>query len=124
MGVIYAMPNIYPSKPALQVALGETNIDINENLIVDIESQLTSQQIYADSLEFEANALTIVLNSVDDQLSARRILSNFSDGDYIIALTNEPSTPVWLSDIGARPLNLGLDLAGGIHFLLEAKRKQ
>ena len=119
MGVIYAMPNIYPSKPALQVALGETNIDINENLIIDIESQLTSQQIYADSLEFEANALTIVLNSVDDQLSARRILSNFSDGDYIIALTNEPSTPVWLSDIGARPLNLGLDLAGGIHFLLE-----
>ena len=88
MGVIYAMPNIYPSKPALQVALGETNIDINENLIVDIESQLTSQQIYADSLEFEANALTIVLNSVDDQLSARRILSNFSDGDYIIARGN------------------------------------
>ena len=71
------------------------------------------------SLELEDNSLTIVLESVDDQLSSRRILSNFSDGDYIIALKSEPSTPKWLREIGAKPLNLGLDLAGGIHFLLE-----
>ena len=119
MGVIFALPNIFPSKPALQIALGNSSDEINSNLISDIEKTLNEEGILVGSLELEDNSLTIVLESVDDQLSSRRILSNFSDGDYIIALKSEPSTPKWLREIGAKPLNLGLDLAGGIHFLLE-----
>lgn len=119
MGVIFALPNIFPSKPALQIALGNSSDEINSNLISDIEKTLNEEGILVGSLELKDNSLTIVLESVDDQLSSRRILSNFSDGDYIIALKSEPSTPKWLSEIGAKPLNLGLDLAGGIHFLLE-----
>ena len=119
VGVIFAMPNIFPSKPALQIALGNSSDEINSNLISDIEKTLNEEGILVGSLELEDNSLTIVLESVDDQLSSRRILSNFSDGDYIIALKSEPSTPKWLREIGAKPLNLGLDLAGGIHFLLE-----
>ena len=119
MGVIFALPNIFPSKPALQIALGNSSDEINSNLISNIEKTLNEEGILVGSLELEDNSLTIVLESVDDQLSSRRILSNFSDGDYIIALKSEPSTPKWLSEIGAKPLNLGLDLAGGIHFLLE-----
>ena len=119
VGVIFAMPNIFPSKPALQIALGNSSDEINSNLISNIEKTLNEEGILVGSLELEDNSLTIVLESVDDQLSSRRILSNFSDGDYIIALKSEPSTPKWLREIGAKPLNLGLDLAGGIHFLLE-----
>lgn len=119
VGVIFALPNIFPSKPALQIALGNSSDEINSNLISDIEKRLNEEGILVGSLELEDNSLTIVLDSVDDQLSSRRILSNFSDGDYIIALKSEPSTPKWLREIGAKPLNLGLDLAGGIHFLLE-----
>ena len=119
VGVIFALPNIFPSKPALQIALGNSSDEINSNLISDIEKTLNEEGILVGSLELEDNSLTIVLESVDDQLSSRRILSNFSDGDYIIALKSEPSTPKWLREIGAKPLNLGLDLAGGIHFLLE-----
>ncbi|MEC7479303.1 MAG: protein translocase subunit SecD [Pseudomonadota bacterium] len=119
VGVIFALPNIFPSKPALQIALGNSSDEINSNLISDIEKRLNEEGILVGSLELEDNSLTIVLESVDDQLSSRRILSNFSDGDYIIALKSEPSTPKWLREIGAKPLNLGLDLAGGIHFLLE-----
>ena len=119
VGVIFALPNIFPSKPALQIALGNSSYEINSNLISDIEKTLNEEGILVGSLELEDNSLTIVLESVDDQLSSRRILSNFSDGDYIIALKSEPSTPKWLREIGAKPLNLGLDLAGGIHFLLE-----
>ncbi len=119
VGVIFALPNIFPSKPALQIALGNSSDEINSNLISNIEKTLNEEGILVDSLELEDNSLTIVLESVDDQLSSRRILSNFSDGDYIIALKSEPSTPKWLREIGAKPLNLGLDLAGGIHFLLE-----
>ena len=119
VGVIFALPNIFPSKPALQIALGNSSDEINSNLISNIERTLNEKGILVGSLELEDNSLTIVLESVDDQLSSRRILSNFSDGDYIIALKSEPSTPKWLREIGAKPLNLGLDLAGGIHFLLE-----
>ncbi|MEC7859420.1 MAG: protein translocase subunit SecD [Pseudomonadota bacterium] len=119
VGVIFALPNIFPSKPALQIALGNSSDEINSNLISDIEKRLNEEGILVGSLELEDNSLTIVLESVDDQLSSRRILSNFSDGDYIIALKSEPSTPKWLREIGAKHLNLGLDLAGGIHFLLE-----
>ena len=119
VGVIFALPNIFPSKPALQIALGNSSDEINSNLISDIEKTLNEEGILVGSLELKDNSLTIVLESVDDQLSSRRILSNFSDGDYIIALKSEPSTPKWLREIGAKPLNLGLDLAGGIHFLLE-----
>ncbi len=119
VGVIFALPNIFPSKPALQIALGNSSDEINSNLISNIEKRLNEEGILVGSLELEDNSLTIVLESVDDQLSSRRILSNFSDGDYIIALKSEPSTPKWLREIGAKPLNLGLDLAGGIHFLLE-----
>ena len=53
-----------------------------------------------------------------DQLAARRVLSSYSEGEFIIALNSEPSTPSWLSSLGGKPINLGLDLAGGIHFLL------
>lgn len=119
VGVIFALPNIFPSKPALQIALGNSSDEINSNLISNIEKTLNKEGILVGSLELEDNSLTIVLESVDDQLASRRILSNFSDGDYIIALKSEPSTPKWLREIGAKPLNLGLDLAGGIHFLLE-----
>ncbi len=119
IGIIFALPNIFPSKPALQIALGNSSDEMNSSLIKNIEETLKQEDILVDSLELNDNALTIVLESVDDQLSSRRILSNFSDGDYIIALKSEPSTPKWLREIGAKPLNLGLDLAGGIHFLLE-----
>ncbi len=119
IGIIFALPNIFPSKPALQIALGNSSDEMNSSLIKNIEETLKQEDILVDSLELNDNALTIVLESVDDQLSSRRILSNFSDGDYIIALKSEPSTPKWLREVGAKPLNLGLDLAGGIHFLLE-----
>ena len=80
VGVIFALPNIFPSKPALQIALGNSSDEINSNLISNIEKTLKEEGILVGSLELEDNSLTIVLESVDDQLSSRRILSNFSDG--------------------------------------------
>ena len=87
VGVIFAMSNYLSlSKPALQIALGNSSDEINSNLISNIEKALNEEGILVGSLELEDNSLTIVLESVDDQLSSRRILSNFSDGDYIIVL--------------------------------------
>ena len=113
------MPNFYPTKPALQVAFGASASVLNKNITQEIASELESKEIEFEKIELNENSLKIIFNDVEDQLAGRRTLAEYSDGDFIIALNSEPSTPEWLRSIGGKPVNLGLDLAGGIHFLLE-----
>ncbi len=113
------MPNFYPTKPALQVAFGASASVLNKNITQEIASELESKEIGFEKIELNENSLKIIFNDVEDQLAGRRTLAEYSDGDFIIALNSEPSTPEWLRSIGGKPVNLGLDLAGGIHFLLE-----
>ena len=119
IGIIFAMPNFYPTKPALQVAFGASASVLNKNITQEIASELESKEIKFEKIELNENSLKIIFNDVEDQLAGRRTLAEYSDGDFIIALNSEPSTPEWLRSIGGKPVNLGLDLAGGIHFLLE-----
>ena len=119
VGIIFAMPNFYPTKPALQVAFGASASVLNKNITQEIASELESKEIEFEKIELNENSLKIIFNDVEDQLAGRRTLAEYSDGDFIIALNSEPSTPEWLRSIGGKPVNLGLDLAGGIHFLLE-----
>ena len=119
IGIIFAMPNFYPTKPALQVAFGASASVLNKNIAQEIASELESKEIRFEKIELNENSLKIIFNDVEDQLAGRRTLAEYSDGDFIIALNSEPSTPEWLRSIGGKPVNLGLDLAGGIHFLLE-----
>ena len=113
------MPNFYPTKPALQVAFGASASVLNKNIAQEIASELESKEIGFEKIELNENSLKIIFNDVEDQLAGRRTLAEYSDGDFIIALNSEPTTPEWLRSIGGKPVNLGLDLAGGIHFLLE-----
>ena len=119
IGIIFAMPNFYPTKPALQVAFGASASVLNKNIAQEIASELESKEIGFEKIELNENSLKIIFNDVEDQLAGRRTLAEYSDGDFIIALNSEPTTPEWLRSIGGKPVNLGLDLAGGIHFLLE-----
>ena len=119
IGIIFAMPNFYPTKPALRVAFGASASVLNKNITQEIASELESKEIGFEKIELNENSLKIIFNDVEDQLAGRRTLAEYSDGDFIIALNSEPSTPEWLRSIGGKPVNLGLDLAGGIHFLLE-----
>ena len=119
IGIIFAMPNFYPTKPALQVAFGASASVLNKNITQEIASELESKEIEFEKIELNENSLKIIFNDVEGQLAGRRTLAEYSDGDFIIALNSEPSTPEWLRSIGGKPVNLGLDLAGGIHFLLE-----
>lgn len=117
IGIIYAIPNFFPSKPALQIALGGS--PANERVIIEVSEVLDQNNINYSEILLQENSIKVVLNDVEDQLASRRLIADYSDGDYIIALNTEPTTPDWLRNIGGNPLNLGLDLAGGIHFLLE-----
>ena len=119
LGALFALPNIYPSKPALQIAVGDSSIQLNDNFLAGITNELTKEEISFQSIEASEASVKIVLDDVESQLASRRVLADYSGGDFIIALTSEPSTPDWLQNLGASPINLGLDLAGGIHFLLE-----
>lgn len=119
LGALFALPNIYPSKPALQIAVGDSSIQLNDNFLAGITNELTKEKISFQSIEASEASVKIVLDDVESQLASRRVLADYSGGDFIIALTSEPSTPEWLQNLGASPINLGLDLAGGIHFLLE-----
>ncbi|MAI03599.1 MAG: protein translocase subunit SecD [Rickettsiales bacterium TMED289] len=119
IGIIFAMPNFYPTKPALQVAFGASSSVPNTNIIQSVTSELESKSIEFEKIELDENSLKIIFDDVENQLAARRTLAEYSDGEFIIALNSEPSTPEWLRSLGGKPVNLGLDLAGGIHFLLE-----
>ena len=118
-GVIFALPNFFPTKPAIQIAFGDSARVLNTNIVSDITSELNAKNINFSEIELAENSAKVIFNDVESQLAGRRILANYSDGEFIIALNSEPSTPDWLSSIGGKPINLGLDLAGGIHFLLE-----
>jgi len=119
LGALFALPNIYPSKPALQIAVGDSSVQLNDNFLAGIKNELIKEEISFQSIEASEASVKIVLDDVESQLASRRVLADYSGGDFIIALTSEPSTPEWLQNLGASPINLGLDLAGGIHFLLE-----
>ena len=118
-GVIFALPNFFPTKPAIQIAFGDSIRATSSNIISDLSSELNDKKVSFTEIEYEENSAKIIFEDVSDQLAARRVLSSYSDGEFIIALNSEPSTPEWLNSIGGKPINLGLDLAGGIHFLLE-----
>ena len=113
------MPNFYPTKPSLQIAFGDSSRLLNKNINYEIEEVLSAENITFDEIAVEENSLKIVFDDVSDQLAGRRLLANYSEGEFIIAMSSEPSTPEWLRSLGGKPINLGLDLAGGIHFLLE-----
>ena len=119
LGIIYALPNFYPTKPSLQIAFGDSSRLLNKNINYEIEEVLSAENITFDEIAVEENSLKIVFDDVADQLAGRRLLANYSEGEFIIAMSSEPSTPEWLRSLGGKPINLGLDLAGGIHFLLE-----
>ena len=119
IGIIYSLPNLYPSKPAIQVAYTDSGKSADQSLLNQVNEILNSNQILSESTGLKENNIVAKLNSFEDQLAAKAALQKNLLDEAIVALNLEPSTPQWLRDIGAGPLKLGLDLSGGVHFLLE-----
>ena len=119
LGIIYALPNLYPAQPAIQVAYTDSGKSADQSLLETVTESLKSKSINFDEVILRDNNIVAKFISIEDQLSAKTILQRALLDKAIIALNLEPSTPQWLKDIGGRPLKLGLDLSGGVHFLLE-----
>lgn len=118
-GILYALPNFYPADPAVQVTGVSSSNKVTESLQQRVEQALQSAGIQLKRLELEGNSLLIRLDQAEQQLRAKSLVKDTLGDDYVVALNLAPTTPDWLSAIGAYPMKLGLDLSGGVHFLLE-----
>ena len=119
LGFTYALPNLYPTQPSIQVAYTDSGKSADQLLLNELEKTLDAKNISTQEIFLRDNKIVIKFNSLDDQLASKTILQNKLLDKVIIALNLEPSTPDWLKGIGGQPLKLGLDLSGGVHFLLE-----
>ena len=119
IGSFYALPNLYPTQPSIQVAYTDTAKSADQGLLVELEEILDSSNTVYEDMFLRENKIVIKFNDVDNQLSSKTVLQNALLDKVIIALFLEPSTPQWLKVMGANPVKLGLDLSGGVHFLLE-----
>ncbi|HAS15541.1 MAG TPA: protein translocase subunit SecD, partial [Idiomarina abyssalis] len=118
VAALYALPNIYGEDPAVQVSANR-NATIDTSTMDRVKSSLENVGIQAKSIALEEEQLLIRLNSDDEQLKARETILDSLGDNYIVALNLAPATPEWLKSVGAQPMKLGLDLRGGVHFLME-----
>ena len=119
VGSIYALPNLYPTQPSIQVAYTDSGRSADQSLLNDLKDILQDSKTEYEDIFLRENKIVIKFEDVDTQLSSKTVLQNTLLDKVIIALFLEPSTPQWLKDLGANPVKLGLDLSGGVHFLLE-----
>ncbi|QMT59693.1 protein translocase subunit SecD [Legionella sp. PC997] len=117
VGFIYAIPNLYTENPVVQIS-SETPVDYDE-LKNQVEDILKKGNLPYKSLITQAESVEVVFSSTDSQLLARDSIKNALGSQYTVALNLAPSTPRWLDSIRAAPMKQGLDLRGGVHFLLE-----
>ena len=119
LGSIYALPNLYPTQPSIQVAYTDSAKSADQILLNDLEEILEKSEINAEEIFLRENKIVIKFADVETQLQSKTGLQQALLDRVIIALNLEPSTPKWLKDLGGNPVKLGLDLSGGVHFLLE-----
>ncbi len=115
---LYALPNIYGEDPAIQVT-GARGASVDMATLDTITQALDKEQISYKSAAFENGSILVRFNDTDTQLNAREVVNSALDQSAIVALNLAASTPDWLESIGGAPMKLGLDLRGGVHFLME-----
>ncbi|OOC15495.1 protein-export membrane protein SecD [Dickeya dadantii] len=118
VGLLYALPNLYGEDPAIQVT-GARGTAASESTLVQIQNVLKEQNVASKSIALENGAILARFSTPDVQLRAREVLLNALGEKFVVALNLAPATPTWLRMLGAEPMKLGLDLRGGVHFLME-----
>ena len=119
ISTLYALPSLYPDEPAVQISGAKAGTQIDQSIVQKAEQILKAANISSHDNSFTNNAALLRLDSSEAQLKAKEVLRRDLGDDYVVALNLAPTTPEWLQKIGAKPMKLGLDLRGGVHFLLE-----
>ena len=121
IGFIYSAPNLYPDDAAIQVSGASTSLQVNQADLDRVGTALNAAgiQVKSASLAEGGKGGLLRLTKAEDQLPAKDVVRKALGDDYVVALNLAPTTPPWLRSLGASPMKLGLDLSGGVHFLLE-----
>ncbi len=117
-GALYALPNIYSQDPVIEVT-GTRNATVSDALQAQLEAALKSNGITPKRVEQFDDKLQLRFEKPEEQLKAQDIVAKGLSGDFTHAMTLSPDVPTWLSSLGGKPMNLGLDLRGGIHVLID-----
>lgn len=126
LGTLYSLPNLFGEDYAIQVSSAggkEISEDVLANVNKQVKDLLTEKNIGYKQITNQENGLLIRLNDSESQLNARTWIKNTLGDNYTVALNLAPATPSWLTAVGASPMKLGLDLRGGVHFLMEVDTK-
>jgi preprotein translocase subunit SecD len=132
IGLLYTSPNYFGDSPALQVTTGKATVKVNSETSAEIAQTLKRAGINADAISLEgagdSSAVRARFASTDEQFKAKLALERDlnrdpADPDYIVTVNLAKNTPAWMEKLGAKPMNLGLDLRGGVHFLLQVDAK-
>ena len=121
VGLVYSLPNLYPQDPAVQVS-GNRGVVVDEAVKEKVQGALDAAKIPYKSIELEEERLLVRLQSGEQQLVAAETLRGAIGEGYTAALNLAPTVPAWLESIGAKPMTLGLDLQGGVQFLMQLDR--
>ena len=121
VGLIYSAPNLYPDDPAIQVSGASTSLQVTQADLDRVGAALKESGINVKAATLAANGKggLIRLTKAEDQLPAKDVVRKALGDDYVVALNLAQTTPQWLRSLAAHPMKLGLDLSGGVHFLLE-----
>ena len=120
IGAIYSLPNIFPPDPAVQITFNSSGGSFNERVVASIEDNAKDDNLNFISMESDSKSMLFRTKNYEDQIRLKQFFENSLDSNFVIALNLAPNTPEWLKSLNAFPMKLGLDLRGGVHFLLEA----
>ncbi|MBA4111312.1 MAG: protein translocase subunit SecD [Leptothrix sp. (in: Bacteria)] len=128
VGLIYTLPNFFGEAPAVQLSSGKSTVKLDADSLAKVEAALKQANIAADFVEFDGNSIKARFADTDTQLKARDVLGRTFNPDpederYIVALNLVSRSPHWLRTLHANPMFLGLDLRGGVHFLMQVDMK-
>ncbi|WP_250128543.1 protein translocase subunit SecD [Aggregatibacter actinomycetemcomitans] len=118
IGILYALPNLYGEDPAVQIS-GTRGQEANSAVLSDVQSVLKDNNLTTKSIVLESGSILVRFNNTDTQLLAKDKITEKLGTNYSVALNLAPATPKWLSSIGGNPMKWGLDLRGGVRFLME-----
>jgi preprotein translocase subunit SecD len=119
LAVVYSLPNLFGELPALQISPGRQQQALAPDTLSRVQHILSSQGISIQSIHRDGERIEAIFKDTEQQIKAKSVVQEFLGQNYVTALNLIPAAPDWLKALGAHPMFLGLDLRGGVHFLLE-----
>jgi preprotein translocase subunit SecD len=128
VGLIYALPNLFGEAPAVQLSSGKATVKLTAEALPKVATALKAAGLTADFVELEGNSIRARFSDTDTQIKAKDVIAksfnpDAANPDYIVALNLVSRSPNWLRSLHANPMFLGLDLRGGVHFLMQVDMK-